>query len=194
MTPVPRTHLDIPPGVLGSCIDGDRFRAIMSAFPSGVTVVTTVDEQDRPLGLTCSAACSVSQTPPLLLTCLHSASRVLTAILAGRRLLVNFLRDNREATSTRFATRQEDRFSSVAWRPAPGSGLPWLYRDTIAYADCALVGALDAGDHTVLLGAIVDGQAPEETFGPLMYWRRQYGRWPVGEDAVTAALTMATEG
>lgn len=190
----PGTRLNIPPEVVDNCVDDSTFLSIMGAFPTGVTVVTTLDEQGRPCGLTCSAACSLSKTPPLLLVCVHNHSSVLKAILHGRQFMVNFLRDKRESTSSLFASQQEDRFTSVNWRPSRRGGLPLLPLDTIAYAECSVVGAIEAGDHTVLIGAIVDGQAQEDVPGPLMYWSRQYMSGPADEDAFAAALTLATEG
>lgn len=175
-------------------VDPDVFRSIMSAFPSGVTVVTTLDHTGRPLGLTCSAACSVSLSPPLLLACIHRESHVLQAITADGRFIVNFLRDSREWISSLFASKQADRFRSVSWQPSRQSGLPWLPVDTIAFADCRVAGVIEAGDHTIVIGAVVDGHAAGSSAGPLMYWRRQYGHWPAGEDLVSAALTLATEG
>jgi flavin reductase (DIM6/NTAB) family NADH-FMN oxidoreductase RutF len=174
-------------------VDPQTFRSIMSAFPSGVTVVTTVDGDGRPMGVTCSAACSVSQDPPLLLVCLHRASSVLTALVAGGGFVVNFLRDNREDTSALFASRSDDRFASVLWEPSPHSGLPWLPLDTVAHAECRVVRTVEAGDHTVVFGAIVHGDA-HDARGPLMYWRRRYGGWPAEEDTMAVALTHATEG
>src|SRR5439155_979792 len=50
----------------------DRFRAMMSAFPTGVAVVTTTDADGRPHGMTCSSVCSVTLEPPTLLVCLRA--------------------------------------------------------------------------------------------------------------------------
>jgi len=41
-------------------VDPGQFRRALAQFASGVTVVTTVDGNGRPLGLTVSAFCSVS--------------------------------------------------------------------------------------------------------------------------------------
>jgi flavin reductase (DIM6/NTAB) family NADH-FMN oxidoreductase RutF len=182
-------ELEVPDRV----VDPETFRSIMSAFPSGVTVVTTVDADNRPVGVTCSATCSVSQDPPLLLVCLHRASSVLTALLERGGFVVNFLRDNRENTSALFASRAGDRFASVPWEASPRSGLPWLPMDTIAHAECRVAHTVEAGDHLVVLGAIVHGAA-HEARAPLMYWRRSYGSWPAEEDTMAVALTHATEG
>ena len=189
-----RRRLRLSAEFVADCVDEGTFLSIMSAFPTGVTVVTTLDAQGRPCGLTCSAACSLSKSPPMLLVCIHNASRVLRAILHCDRFIVNFLRDNRESISSLFASQECDRFSSVSWRPSRLGGLPWLLNDTIAYSECRLASAVQAGDHTVLISAILDGQVLGDTVGPLMYWRRSYGRWPTEEDAITMALSLAAEG
>ncbi len=174
-------------------VDPETFRSIMSAFPSGVTVVTTLDSAGAPVGVTCSAACSVSQEPPLLLVCLHRASSVLAALVERGGFVVNFLRDNSAETSALFASRTGDRFASVPWEAQPRSGLPWLPWDTVAHAECQVVRTVEAGDHVVVLGAITQGAA-HEARGPLLYWRRRYGTWPAEEDTMAVALTHATEG
>jgi flavin reductase (DIM6/NTAB) family NADH-FMN oxidoreductase RutF len=42
----------------------EDFFSIMSAFPTGVAIVTTLDEHGEPKGLTTNAVCSVSAEPP----------------------------------------------------------------------------------------------------------------------------------
>ncbi|WP_432158436.1 MULTISPECIES: flavin reductase family protein [unclassified Streptomyces] len=173
-------------------VDADTFRAVMGALPTGVTVVTTVDADGAPCGFTCSAACSVSQDPPLLLVCVNSGSRVLREMLGAGAFAVNMLRANREWVSAHFAARDADRFAAVDWRPTDSLGLPWLPDHTVAYAECRLDSAIAAGDHTVVIGTIVGGDALR-THGPLMYWRREYAAWP-DREALGAGLTLATEG
>ncbi|WP_329352348.1 flavin reductase family protein [Streptomyces sp. NBC_01261] len=186
-TPTPTDHRTAP-AATARPVDTETFRAVMGALPTGVTVVTTLDSQGGPCGFTCSAACSVSQEPPLLLVCVNSRSKVLREILGTGALAVNVLRDSREWVSSHFASRAEDRFAEVAWEPTGTLGLPWLADHTVAYAECRLHSAITAGDHTVVIGTIVGGAA-RQSHGPLMYWRREYAGWPTGPD-----LTLATEG
>lgn len=183
----------VPRGTRADHVEADTFKAVMGAFPTGVTVVTTTDSQGFPCGFTCSAACSVSQDPPLLLICADSGSRVLREITERGRFVVNFLRSDRGWVSALFASKRPDRFTSIEWRPSRRHGLPWLSADTIAHAECEVAATVEAGDHVVVIGTILDGDVLSEPDGPLMYWRRQYAGWPT-EDAVTAGLTMATEG
>ena len=55
-------------------LDGARLRGVLGHFPTGVTVVTTLDDQRRPAGLTANAFASVSLVPPLVLVCIDRAS------------------------------------------------------------------------------------------------------------------------
>src|SRR5687767_9846810 len=48
-------------------LEREEFFAIMSAFPTGVAIVTTLDADGQPRGLTTNAVCAVSADPPLLL-------------------------------------------------------------------------------------------------------------------------------
>jgi flavin reductase (NADH) len=70
----------------------DVFRSLMSEFPTGVAVVTSLDHDGEPRGMTCSALCSVTGTPPTLLVCLCRESPTLNAVIRCGRFAVNFLR------------------------------------------------------------------------------------------------------
>src|SRR3989442_1370034 len=64
-------------------VDRETFAEIMASFPSGVAIVTTLDEAGEPKGLTTSAVASVSAEPPLLLVCVDFTSRTLPALRRG---------------------------------------------------------------------------------------------------------------
>jgi flavin reductase (DIM6/NTAB) family NADH-FMN oxidoreductase RutF len=164
------------PLATGEPVDKATFFAIMSAFPSGVAIVTTIDEDGRPKGLTCTATCSLSAEPPLLLVCVDRKSSTLPAVRHTRRFVVNYLLAGRGELSNRFASREQERWTDVAWRPTP-CGLPCLHADSLAYAECSLVQEVDAGDHVILIGRVDGGQAPAPGTQPLMYFRRGYGTW-----------------
>src|ERR687887_268194 len=76
-------------------VDKATFFAIMGAFPTGVTIVTALDADGAPRGLTSNAVCSVSAEPPLLLVCVDKNSNTLPALRHSRRFVVNYLRAER---------------------------------------------------------------------------------------------------
>ncbi len=167
---------DTPSVVHKKALDIAGFFEIMGAFPTGVTVVTALDTAGRPRGLTCSALCSVSAEPPLMLVCVDKKSNTLPAIRHGERFAVNYLAAGREQVARLFASKEPDKFSAVAWRPAE-NGMPWLHEASIALAECTVVQEVDAGDHVVFIGHVDGGRPPQSGSRPLVYFRRTYGTY-----------------
>lgn len=153
------------------------FFAIMAALPAGVAIVTTLDVDGVPRGLTTSAICSVSAEPPLLLVCVDKRSNTLPALLHAKKWVVNFLSGNRGDLGNLFASKEADKFGAVVWRPA-SNGMPLLYADSFAHAVCTTEQTVNAGDHVILVGQVEDGEAPHPSALPLMYFRRTYRTWP----------------
>ena len=157
-------------------MDRATFFAIMGAFPTGVAIVTTMDDRNQPRGLTSNALCSVSADPPLMLVCVDKSSNTLPGLRHSRKFVVNYLSAGRGDLANIFASKEPDKFQGVSWRPA-SNGMPWLHTDTIAHAECAITQEIEAGDHLVFVGAVIDGQPPAPGTKPLMYFRRTYGTW-----------------
>jgi flavin reductase (DIM6/NTAB) family NADH-FMN oxidoreductase RutF len=168
-------------------VDAATFRGVMSSFPSGVGVVTTLDDEGQPRGFTCSAICSVSLDPPLMLVCVDRRSGSLRAIRHSNGFVVNFLGKDAAEVSQVFASPENDKFGAVEWQPNEATGLPVLNADALAYADCRLEREILAGDHAIVIGCIRDGGVPDPSHRPLLYWRRQYASWPGSVDHLANA-------
>ena len=157
-------------------VDRDTFVEIMASYPAGVAVVTTLEADGTPRGLTTTAVSSVSAEPPLLLVCVDLTSRTLPALRAGGRFVVNFLREGRSELARLFASKADDKFDQVRWE-ATASGMPVLADDALAWAECVTVQELEPGDHVVLLGQVEEGAGAADEDAPLMYYRRSWGVW-----------------
>lgn len=169
-------------------IERQPFFEIMASFPTGVAIVTTVDEQGQPYGLTTSAVSSVSADPPTLLACVDISARTLAPLRTTRRFVVNFIREGRSDLCLHFASKADDKFSDVAWS-ATASGLPRLDRDALAWAECSTEQELVIGDHVVLIARVDDGGVADTGIAPLMYYRRSWGVWtPTQEQGVPEPL------
>lgn len=160
-------------------VDRDAFRETMGTFPTAVSVLTSLDETGTPRGLTCSAICSLSADPPLVLACVHQANGSLRAIRHSGGFVVNLLREDGDELSARFASSRADKHVGVDWTTSETSGLPFLGDDALAHVDCRLVADIAAGTHSILIGAIrtCRSAGAEDTRSPLVYWRRSYGCW-----------------
>ncbi|MGH2451177.1 MAG: flavin reductase family protein [Candidatus Limnocylindria bacterium] len=158
-------------------VDFERFRAIAASFPTGVTVVTAVGEDGAPRGLASNAFASVSASPPLILVCVDKGSRTLAAIQRTGAFVVNFLGADAEAVARKFASKDTDKFAGLAWRPsARARGAPILAERTVAFAECVVEQAIEAGDHWIFVGRVEDGAVNDGR--PLLYFKRSYGTPP----------------
>ncbi len=143
----------------------------MGTFPTGVAVVTATGAGGEPVGLTVNSLTSVSLYPPLILVCIDHGSASHDAIVDSGRFGVNLLKDSGRELSDRFATgTREDRFQDLGWHPGP-AGSP-LLDDALAWIDCEVYQAHVAGDHTIVVGRVVDCDHTDDD--PLVYHRGRY--------------------
>jgi flavin reductase (DIM6/NTAB) family NADH-FMN oxidoreductase RutF len=161
-------------------IGPDEFRRVLGHFPSGVTVITTVDAAGDPSGMTASSFTSVSLNPPLILVCVAHSAQSYPALRDSGRFAVNILSLDQEMVSRRFATaptaRGAEKFEGLACKPGQ-LGLP-LLEDAHAYIECTTLHSYPAGDHTILVGRVEAAFSREEAEGPgpLLYYRGKYRR------------------
>ncbi|MDE2804240.1 MAG: flavin reductase family protein [Gemmatimonadota bacterium] len=156
-----------------------RFRRIMGHYPTGVTIVTAVDRDGTPVGLTANSVTSVSLDPPLVLVCVSEKSSSLGAILANGAFAVNILGVGAALTAVRFAEgRRKDRFEDVAFAVKEGGG-PVL-EGAVAWMTCGLYRTFEAGDHVILVGQVNDGEAAGGD--PLVFVRGRYENLTTGGD------------
>jgi flavin reductase (NADH) len=156
-------------------VDTDRFREMMSKFPTGVSVITAVDRTGAPHGATCSSLSSVTLMPPTLLVCLQVDGATVRAIQETRRFAVNLLRYDSRRVAKIFASPGADRFAEVEWQALAQSGLPHLHRDAFAVADCGVTHELVIGDHVVMAG--VPAGIRLSSGVPLLYGSRRFSSW-----------------
>lgn len=166
-----------------------RYLNLMSAFPTGVAVVTSVDADGTPRGMTCTSLTSATLVPPTLLVCLRIGSGTLDAVRASGRFAVNLLADGGRQAAEVFAG-PERRFERVGWRPSP-CGLPWLLEDAFAVAECRVGGVVDIGDHTAVFGQVTGIE--QVTGTPLLYGHRRYGALPAPDRGSDDWAHLSTE-
>lgn len=152
------------------------FRTMMSAFPTGVGVVTAQGRDGVPRGMTCSSVCSVSLAPPTLLVCLRAASPTLEAVLEAGEFAVNLLHEDGQEAAELFASGDPDRFTKTLWDRPPGAGGPHLLQAAHTVADCVLVARRRVGDHMTVFGEI-RATTQHHSSPPLLYGLRQFRAW-----------------
>ncbi len=152
----------------------EAYRAVMRRWPSGVTIVTMCDGEQRH-GMTASAFTSVSLSPPMILIVVDQRWQSHALIAAGGQFCVNILAANQSQWSDRFAGRHgemPDRFVDVPHSVA-ATGAPVL-DDALAWLDCVVAQQHAAGDHTVFIAKVVAAGVGPSDQGPLLYHDGDY--------------------
>ena len=134
--------------------DARELRKVFGCFATGVAVVTTIDQQSQPRGLTVNSFTSVSLEPPLVLICVRKTAPMCEVFLNSDAFAINILARHQQSLSAQFCTPLADKFAGVNWS-ASLTGSP-VISDVLAHLDCKRYGFIEAGDHLVLLGQVVD--------------------------------------
>lgn len=153
-------------------VSSDEFRSILGRFPSGVTVVTTKGADGSDQGMTVSAFCSVSLTPPLVLMCIEKTASAHEALTSAPGFIVNILSAKQEQVARRFSIVDIDRFEGVGFSRSR-NGIAVL-DDVLGVIECGRFALHDAGDHTIIVGEVEAGRA--ESGAPLLYYRGGYAQ------------------
>jgi flavin reductase (DIM6/NTAB) family NADH-FMN oxidoreductase RutF len=161
-------------------VDPQTYRDVLSRYVTGVTVVTALDEgggRPQPWGTTVNSFTSVSLEPPLVLVAIGHERSIHPLIERTRRFGVNILGEGSQAISDCFAGAPSElpreMFCNAPYRIGGDCGLPIL-DDALAYVGCAVERVIEAGDHTLYIGRVLEAGTSEAPGWPLLYYRRRY--------------------
>jgi len=115
-------------------IDPRELRNVFGAFATGVTIITTNDVNGKPFGLTANSYTSLSLDPPLVLVCVDKKVDCYACFEQSKVFAVNFLAEDQEQLSTRFATKGIEKFEGVPIRQG-SIGVP-LLEGAIGFIEC----------------------------------------------------------
>jgi flavin reductase (DIM6/NTAB) family NADH-FMN oxidoreductase RutF len=155
-------------------IDPQELRRILGHFATGVTVITTRDLAGAPFGLTANAFTSLSLNPPLILICVDKAAQCYSCFAGSNVFTVNFLREDQQEISRRFATKGVNKFAGLNWHE--GANGAAVLDAAIGHLECKIVQSYEGGDHTIIVGEVLNGAASGER--PLLFFKGKYQRLP----------------
>lgn len=136
-----------------SALSAQEFRAAMSMFVTGVTIVTSLDPQGAPIGMTINSFNSVSLHPPLILWSLSQTSHSLPAFKAATGFNIHVLSANQRALAERFASKTAHRFEGITWQEGE-HGLPVLEGAAVVF-ECTHHARHPEGDHVIFVGRVL---------------------------------------
>jgi flavin reductase (DIM6/NTAB) family NADH-FMN oxidoreductase RutF len=155
-------------------IDAQELRRVMGHFATGVTVITTTDKDGNPQGLTANAFMSLSLNPPLVVISVDKNATCYSCFEPNNGFTVNFLSEDQEEISRRFATKGAEKFANLKWHPASNGTA--LIDGALGYVECNVTQCHDGGDHTIVIGEIVNLAASGDR--PLLFFKGKYQKLP----------------
>jgi flavin reductase (NADH) len=153
-----------------------HFRDAMACLPAAVNIITTDGSHGR-YGMTASAVCSVTDSPPTMLVCINQTSYVHDMLRQNRKICINVLAAECQELARTFAgmtgCSMDERFDHCAWETGCSS-VPVL-SDAIASLEGAIVDIKTVGSHSVMFVRI-DRISMREDGDGLIYFGRQFHR------------------
>jgi flavin reductase (DIM6/NTAB) family NADH-FMN oxidoreductase RutF len=147
-----------------------EFRRTLGMFATGVTVITTLsDEQVH--GMTANAFMSVSLQPPLILVSVDRRARMNGLLREGVRYGVSVLEEQQTALSDRFAGRVVEEVHEPAFEIVHDTP---LVEGALAHLVARVVRSYWGGDHSLFLGQVEYVRYGEGT--PLLFHGGKYER------------------
>ncbi len=135
----------------------------------GVYVIST-KLNDKVNAMTAAWVARASFDPPLVTVSIGKARFTHDMIKESGVFAVNVLSPDAIATGRHFGMksgRKTDKFAGVDYFTSV-TGSP-LLKDCIAWMDCRVITACDAGDHTLFIGTVLDGGVLSEDAHTLIY-------------------------
>ena len=151
----------------------DEFRSAMSLFATGVTVVTSLDDEGVPHSMTANSFTSVCLDPPTVLICVAHGTHTHGYVERSGRFGVNILGEEQEDLGVYFAKRPEDRQEGTEYHYTIAQDQVPMLDNSMVFFGCEVVGAHVYGDHTVYMGEVKE-VVRNEAGNPLMFYR---SRW-----------------
>lgn len=156
-------------------IDPNEFRRVLGHFPTGVTVVTGIDD-DGPIGMAIGSFVSVSLDPPLVGFLPQVESSTWKRLKETGCFCVNVLGEDQKDVCGVFASKSDDKFAGIDWTTEV-TGAP-VIPGSIAWIDCETHAVHDGGDHDIVVG-MVKALGTVGSTGPLLFFQGGYGRYEV---------------
>jgi flavin reductase (DIM6/NTAB) family NADH-FMN oxidoreductase RutF len=165
-----------------------EFRKAMGCFATGVTIITlNLDDEahgevhGEVHGMTANAFASVSLDPLLVLVCVDRMTSTHAHLHAKKRFGINVLSEGQRKISEYYAnperTHERAEAEAGARFERTEHGTPVLH-GSLAYLECRLHSAQEAGDHTIFIAEVEDVVVRQGE--PLVFFRGEYRK--MGEE------------
>lgn len=148
------------------------FREALSRFPTGVTLITAMEE-GRARAMTVNSFSSVSLEPALVLWSLGRDSERYRLFSKAPVFGINVLAADQVELSAACARQDDLTAAGANWQERESGAV--FVEDAIARFDCRTTAVHEAGDHDIIIAEVLDFDTPRDA-PALVFNRSAYGR------------------
>lgn len=138
-------------------MDTTAKKTVLSQFPYGLYVVT-VTAEGAEHGMTANWVTQAAFEPPMVAVAVENTSRTIEMIRDAHHFALSLLHDGQRDLAAKLGRSSEQapqKLKGVRTKPTPVTGTPVL-AECLGWVECRVISALPAGDHTLVLGEVVE--------------------------------------
>jgi flavin reductase (DIM6/NTAB) family NADH-FMN oxidoreductase RutF len=132
-------------------------KTVLRHFPYGLYAVT-VAQGGEEHGMTANWLTQAAFDPPMVVVAVENTSKTIGMIRDAHHFAINVLQQGQRELAGklgRTSAQAPQKLKGIKTKPAPVSGTPVL-ADSVGWVECRVVATLPAGDHTLVLGEVVE--------------------------------------
>jgi flavin reductase (DIM6/NTAB) family NADH-FMN oxidoreductase RutF len=149
-------------------VDAAAKKTILRHFPYGLYVVTVAHGGEEH-GMTANWVTQAAFEPPMVAVAVENTSRTIGMIRDAHYFAISLLSsDQRELAGKlgRSSEQAPQKLKGVRTKPTPVSKTPVL-AEAVGWVECRTVASLPSGDHTLVLGEVVEAGVENPAAQPL---------------------------
>lgn len=146
----------------------DAKKTVLRQFPYGLYVVT-VTAHGEEHGMTANWLTQAAFEPPMVAIAVENTSKTIGMIRDAHHFAVNVLHQGQRDLAGKLGRSSDQvpqKLKGVRTKPAPGAKTPVL-ADGLGWLECRMIATLPAGDHTIVLGEVIEAGIEQEGTQPL---------------------------
>jgi flavin reductase (DIM6/NTAB) family NADH-FMN oxidoreductase RutF len=144
-------------------MDPEAKKTVLRHFSYGLYAVTVAYEGEEH-GMTANWVMQAAFEPPMVAVAVENTSRTIGMIRDAHHFAVNVLLKGQRDLAAKLGRSSEQtpqKLKGVKTKRAAAAGTPVL-AECLGWVECRLVATLPAGDHTLVLGEVVDAGVEHE--------------------------------
>ena len=144
-------------------MNADAKKTVLRHFPYGLYVVTVAHGGEEH-GMTANWLTQAAFEPPMIAVAVENTSKTIGMIRDSHHFAVNVLQKSQRDLAGKLGRSSQQapqKLKGIKTKPAPGANTPVL-ADALGWVECRLVTTLPAGDHTLVLGEVIEAGVENE--------------------------------